>query len=139
MSYSKKAQTKNFPYKINNLILLHSDTLNDRGDPVDCKLTILTHLNKVILAAKKAFGFNVRNCKSFTNSEAQKVIYYTFVWTKMQYAVIIWYPIYRCHFNEPGHLKKRFLKYLRLMAFTDIWWLLYFATMVLFCNHWGHK
>lgn len=50
--------------------------------------------------------------KNFRNAQSFKVLYYSYVRSKIEYASIVWFPFYRCHIATIESVQRKFLKFL---------------------------
>lgn len=78
----------------------------------DRELSFSQHITAKIEQAMKSYGFIVRNCKTFTDARALLILYFSFVRSKLEYASIVWSPIYNCHKQSIETVQRKFLKFL---------------------------
>lgn len=112
ITFTRKQQHIHFDYTINNTVISRKSSITDLGVVFDTKLSFIDHVRKATSDASRAYGFIVRNCKNFNNVDTLKMLYYAFVRSKLEYACIVWFPIYRCYIAEVEQIQKRYLKYL---------------------------
>lgn len=112
ISFNRKQSIYRYDYTISNSVLVRCDTCKDLGILFDFKLTFSQHIAVKTDAANKMYGFIVRNCKSFTNIEALKILYFSYVRSKLEYGSIIWHPYYRNHKIIVERIQRKFLKFL---------------------------
>lgn len=112
ISYTRK----NFPlvttYSVDNYVIERKYTVVDLGVIFDCKFTFVDHIDSVCASASKSLGFVMRVSKHFQDIEVLKILYTAYVLSKLEYACIVWYPIYVCHCLSLDRIHRRFLKYL---------------------------
>lgn len=58
------------------------------------------------------YGFLVRNCRSFRDIECIKKLYISYVRSILEYAAIVWNPIYENHKYAVEKVQNKFLRYL---------------------------
>ena len=76
------------------------------------KLTLLPHLDNVCSSSLKSLGFVMRISKYFSDISLIKKLYYAYVLSKVEYACLIWCPIYASHAIALDKIHRRFLKFL---------------------------
>ena len=112
MTFSLKTAHIIFDYNLNNVNLKRPTTFRDLGVIFDQKLTFAAHMNAIVLEANRTYGFIVRNCRDFINPDTIKLLYFTFVRSKLEYASPVWAPHHSTHINNLESVQRRFLKYL---------------------------
>lgn len=112
MSYRKSQALFQFPYSINNVTLMYVSSCRDLGVIFDNRLTFKNHLANITASAFKTLGFVVRTTKNFKNINAIKILYFALVRTKLEYASIVWSPIYKKQILEIEKVQRKFIKYL---------------------------
>lgn len=117
MSYSRKQNVHIHDYRIDNTSLARPDTIKDLGVIFDPKLTFVHHVNSTVATSFKALGFVVRNMRDFNNTHTSKLLYYSLVRSKLEYASIVWNPIYNMHIVAIEKIQRRFLKNLHLQTY----------------------
>lgn len=106
-----------FDYTLNNNIILRQSQVKDLGVIFDKNLSFTNHVNTIISEALKMFGFIVRNCTDLKSETPVKLLYYSLVRSKLEYAAIVWYPHYSTYVMEIERVQRRFLKYLNFKMF----------------------
>lgn len=56
-------------------------------------LSFRNHIATKATESLKVYGFCIRNCRQFNNVTSLKILYFTYVKSKLEYACIIWNPI----------------------------------------------
>lgn len=112
VTYTRRKSPIVFEYSIDGTALSRSDSMRDLGVIFDTKLSFDKHIQAVTCEAGRLYGFIVRNCKQFTYINALKALFFAYVRSKLEYASIIWDPLYNNKKWEIEKLQKRFLKYL---------------------------
>lgn len=72
----------------------NSKEIEDLGVLFDERFPFVRNLQHITLSANKLLGYIWRNAKDFSDVSVMKILYASFVPTKLEYAVLIWYPIY---------------------------------------------
>lgn len=117
MTYTKKQNTIEYNYTVNNVILQRCSVYSDLGIIFDCKLSFSDHIGNMISKAYKMYGFIYRNCKDFTDVNCLTLLFNSFVRSRLEYGSLIWCPTYVTYINNIERVQRRFLKY--LMYTTD--------------------
>lgn len=112
VSFGLKSNMLTFDYRLNNCVLPKSKTFKDLGVTFDHKLSFIPHLNNVINDSFRLLGFVIRNSKEFLEISTLKLLYFSFVRSKLEYATIIWSPHYKIHINNLEQVQRKFLKFL---------------------------
>lgn len=82
-----------FHYNIDNILLKRSDTIND-------------------LAAYRAYGYILRNCRNLSNVSALMSLYLNLVISKLEYDSLIWNPICFQYTSDIEKVQRKFLEFL---------------------------
>ena len=112
VSYSRKKSPIKYNYAIKSQELIRCTTIKDLGVTFDEALSFNFHLLNISLSASKSLGFIIRNCRAFESQTALKVLFYSFVRSKLEYAVIVWHPIYQTYIKRLESTQRKFVKYL---------------------------
>lgn len=112
VTYSNKKNNFRFEYRVNSQVLSCESTIKDLGVTFDTKLSFTAHIYQIKNDATKMLGFIIRNCRTFTNVDCLKVLYYSYVRSKLEYADIVWNPHYDVHKKLLENTQRRFLKFL---------------------------
>lgn len=112
VTFTRKHSTIDNVYSIDGMLLSRSNSTKDLGVIFDSQLTFIDHINLKVKEATKMLGFIIRNCKSFTNIRALKILYFSYVRSKLEYASLIWYPYYMNQKLALENVQRKFLKFL---------------------------
>lgn len=112
VTYSRKQLNLTYEYTIDGNTLVRESTIKDLGVIFDSQMTFIQHINTKTTEAVRMLGFIIRNCLSFTNAAALKILYASYVRSKLEYAALIWNPHYYCHKYALESVQRRFLKFL---------------------------
>ena len=94
LSFTNRRTSFVYDYSINGVILSRCTDTKDLGIIFDYQLSFKKHINSRTSEAMRMLGFIMRNCKNFNNLQALKILYYSFVRSKLEYGSIIWNPCY---------------------------------------------
>ena len=112
MTLTKKLSPTLHEYSIEQDVLSRVDSVCDLGILLDSKLSFSNHIEKMVSEATRMLGFILRNCKSFNNTDALKTLYFSLVRSKLEYASLIWSPVYAKYSLMVEQVQRKFLKYL---------------------------
>ena len=115
VTYSRKLNTLAYPYKIDNIDLKREFTVKDLGVLFHCNFTFNNHIIETVQKSLKTYGFIYRNCKDFSNFATLNVLYTSLIRSRLEYAALIWYPIYITHIDLLESVQRKFLKYLSFL------------------------
>ena len=74
-----------FNYNVDNVSLQRPDFIKDLGVYFDPKLSFNKHIEMTIASAFRSLGFVIRNCKGFKNLSTLRLLYVTFVRSRLEY------------------------------------------------------
>lgn len=116
VSYTTKKTTITNNYYIDGVILSRQSTFKDLGVIFDTKLSFVSHIETLVADCHKTLGFIVRNSREFANLNTIKLLYLSFIRSKLEYASLIWNPHYEIHKINLEGVQRRFLKFLFLKS-----------------------
>lgn len=111
LSFTTKTSVIKYNYVLTGKYVLRSDAFCDLGVTFDAKFSFVPHINKVLSDASKSYGFIVRCTRDFNNIEVIKILYNSYVRSKLEYASVIWSPGYGVHISNLEKIQRRFLKH----------------------------
>lgn len=111
MTFTLKKKPINFGYSLDHQVLERVDNVVDLGIVFDSKLSFNLHVDQVRASALKMLGFIFRMCKAFTNTLTLKILYYSYVRSKLDYGSLIWNPYYNEYINTLETIQRKFLKF----------------------------
>lgn len=112
ITYTRKIHILDTKYSLGGLSLRRCNTVCDLGVHHDSKLSFESHVDSIIKKASKALGFIMRISKCFKEVKTLKILYCTFVRSHLEYASLIWNPLYHKYTDRIENVQKRFIKYL---------------------------
>lgn len=83
----------------------------DLGVVFDVKLTFVAHLNYIIPKTYSTLYFIRRNTAQFSDPYTKKIVYASFVRSKLEYASFIWSPTAEVHINRVERIQRSFTKF----------------------------
>lgn len=112
VSFTRKLKPINSSYLLEHSLLPKVSEMTDLGVLFDMRLTFAPHVNNICVTASKTLGFVLRTCKLFSNPSLFKVLFFSFVVSKLEYASCVWSPSYHYLQLAIEKVQRRFLKYL---------------------------
>lgn len=112
MTFSRKKRLQIHNYEMNKMILKRNEYICDLGVTFDLKFSFSKHINGLAVDAYRQLGFIVRNCFEFQNKNTFKVLFNTFVRSKLEYASFIWNTEYVTYKSIIERVQKKFIRYL---------------------------
>lgn len=97
MSYFRSHNPFRFNFKIGNHTLRAVKSNLDLGVMFDTSLSFTQHIDYIVPKAYKVLGFLRRNCSDFADPITLKIIYSSFVRSKLEYASVIGCPYIKIH------------------------------------------
>jgi hypothetical protein len=96
--------------KVNGSILSRRESIKDLGVIFDSKLSFVEHIGTIAGTAFRALGFVLRISKEFSDVETLKLLYITYVRSRLEYASLVWPPIYDVHSSLIQLVQRSFLR-----------------------------
>ena len=112
LTVSLKRNVLTFPYKLNTHALSRVNSMRDLGVIIDQKLNFCDHVDSMIQGARKTLGFIMRNSYSINSEHVLKLLYYTMVRSKLEYASVIWNGISKHQSDRIERVQHKFLTFL---------------------------
>ena len=82
------------------------------GIVFDSNLLFNAHIQDIVNLSLRSLGFIIRSCSDFTSIETFKVLYFAFVRSRLEYASIVWSPLYKKYDKAIESVQRKFLKFL---------------------------
>lgn len=111
LAFGRRMTVIDSSYYINGIQLQKVSKILDLGIVFDSKLSFNLHIDYIMPKAYSILAFVKRNCKEFVNPYTRKLLYTTFVRSKLDYGSIVWNPYYAVHSNRIELLQKKFIKF----------------------------
>lgn len=119
LSFHRCRDVINSSYNISNNQLEVIFEYFDLGVVFDFKMTFTCHLNYIIPKSYSMLYFIRRNISAFSDPYTKKVLYSSFVRSRLEYASFIWNPVAATHSTRVEKIQKSFLKFaLNSLEFT---------------------
>ena len=113
MTFTRRMLPEHFRYIIDGVELECASTVVDLGVKFDSKLTFVAHVEDVCVKGYRMYGFIYRSCGEFS-IECLTALFFALVRARLEYAALVWFPIYDVHLKSIDAVQKRFLKFLSL-------------------------
>lgn len=110
MSFGRKNNMYMYDYNIDNDSLLRPEFIKDLGVYFVPNLSFNKHIEIITTSAFKSLGFVIRNCKGFNDINTHRLLYVAFVRSRLEYASVVWSPIYDSNSLQLEKIQRRFLK-----------------------------
>lgn len=112
MSFSLKHNIIEYDYSVGATALTKPKAFRDLGVIFDSKLSFTNHINAITSECSKSLGSIIRNSRDFMKINTLKLLYFSFVRSRVEYCSVIWSPQYNVHIINLEKLQRRFLKYI---------------------------
>lgn len=112
VSFTKKLNKINTEYIVDSTAIIKVGAARDLGVVFDSELSFLPHIEDMCSRAWGTLGFILRILGRFGDLGTLKTVFMALVISRLQYASIIWYPIYTSHQLLIEKVQRRFLKFL---------------------------
>jgi hypothetical protein len=110
VTFTKKTEPLLFNYSINGTTLPRSNSVRDLGVVFDSTLSFTNHIESIVNSSFKSLGFVSRNGREFSNVDTLKLLYFSYVRSHLEYASIVWSPMYSIQISFLERVQRRFLK-----------------------------
>jgi hypothetical protein len=110
ISFSRKKESSIFNYRLCNKDLVRVKEVRDLGVILDDKLSFIPHIDSILGKSFKQLGFILRVGKPFRNPLTLKILYNSYVRSRLEFACAVWNPFYSVHINRIERLQKKFLR-----------------------------
>lgn len=120
ISFTRRHQqnTHVHEYRIGDQCLRRVATVKDLGVVLDSGMTFKPHINQVVSRASSMLGFVKRQSKCFSCPYVTKSLYCALVRPLLEYASVVWDPVFSVDNNRLESIQKQFL----LFALRDLGW-----------------
>jgi hypothetical protein len=110
ISFSRQRNLIDSDYSISGEVIKRVHEIRDLGVTLDCKLRFDTHISNVIHKAFKQLGLILRLSRPFKKAATLKILYNSFVRSRLEYASVVWNPQYKIHIGRMEKVQNKFLK-----------------------------
>jgi Reverse transcriptase (RNA-dependent DNA polymerase) len=111
VTYHRKRSPLYFDYRINHISLIRVNEMRDLGVLYNEKIDFIKHIDLTISKAYAMLGFVMRICSEFNDPSVLKVLYFSYVRSIVEYALVVWQPSYNVHIDRLESIQKKFLKF----------------------------
>lgn len=112
ISFTRLMINTNFQYVIDNNTLKSVDSIRDLGITLDKKCMFDLHIENIVKKALRMLGFILRVSKSFKNPASLISLYNSFVRSHLEFASIIWNPMYQKYIIRLEKVQIKFINHL---------------------------
>lgn len=112
MTCTRRKSPLIYSYKLGIVTIDRVSEFKDLGVIFDDQLSFRRHIDVVVGVSMRMLGFVIRNTEAFSDVEAIKTLYFALVRSRLEYASIIWNPLYEVHKAVIERVQRKFLKYL---------------------------
>ena len=74
-----------------------TELVKDLGMLIDKRMSFILHINRLICNVRRVMGYIFRNSREFRNIQTLKLLYNAFVWSRMEFGMLVWNPITEAH------------------------------------------
>lgn len=114
ITFTKNISPYIFNYQINNEELRRVSEIKDLGVIFDSRLSFGHHIDYVCRKCNGMLGFIFRTCREFRDEKSLKSLYYAYVYSRLNFACVIWSPNYNIYKLRLERVQNRFVRYLNL-------------------------
>ena len=111
VKFTKKRSVTAFDYTINNQPVMEKSSVKDLGVIFDNKMTFNKHIETTASRAMSIYGMTKRYCHDFSDPHAILAIYFGLARSILEYASVIWTPVYEVHKKRVERVQKLFIRY----------------------------
>ena len=111
MTFARVQSPTLFDYRVGNSRVVRPEYVDDLGVRFDCQMTFVPHISHVVGAAFRRLGFIIRNSSDFRNHQTLFILFKALVRPVLEYASVVWAPMYDIHVAALEKVQRRFLKY----------------------------
>ena len=112
VTYTRSSSPAGMRYEIAGEVLQSKSSFCDLGVMFDSKFRFVEHIESVCTRAHRTLGFIMRVSRNFRSVATIKSLYYAYVMSKLEYASLIWSPIYTSHSLQLERIQRKMLKYI---------------------------
>lgn len=112
MTFSRKTINIAYNYDIDGSPLPDKNSIKDLGVTFDSELTFNLQIDNIVSRAFRLLGFVIRNSCNFKNEITLIRLFNIYVRSVIEYASLVWSPLYETHKNTIEKVQKKFLRYL---------------------------
>jgi hypothetical protein len=110
ISFSRKRTSINFKYTLCNKELTRVNQIRDLGVIMDSKLTFVPHIDNILAKSFKQLGFILRVGKPFCRVSTYKILFNSYVRSRLEFASAVWNPLFKIHSDKIEKVQKKFVK-----------------------------
>jgi hypothetical protein len=112
MSISRKKNRDDFSYKLGNQTFKYIYNKKYLGIIFNSTWNFSEHINEIVNRSFKMIGFLKRSTRLFENVEVIKILFNSFVRSKLEYCSSVWYPTTKKFIIKIERVQNYFLRYI---------------------------
>ena len=113
MNFSlKRSRNVVFEYFLDGSVLTCVTSITDLGVSFSSNMSFSLHVTKIVNKALRMLGFIKRTLKPFRNTTVFKVLYNSYVRSRLDYCSPVWSPDAKYLIDKVERVQKRFIKHL---------------------------
>jgi hypothetical protein len=110
VSYTRNQVPYLFEYNLSSVLIKRTKNVKDLGVYFDSQVSFSYHIEYVVSKAYKMLGFVLRNGKFLNDPESLRILYCAYVRSHMEYAAVVWSPIYNVYVEMIENIQRKFCK-----------------------------
>ena len=99
-------------YNVNGDQLRSENSIKDLGVTFDSQFRFNEHIERICACATRMLGLIIRVSREFSDLGVIKLLFHAYVLSRLEYAVLIWYPRCNAHVFDVDRILRRFTKFL---------------------------
>lgn len=112
ITFTRNLAPINYDYTMNSQILARVNHIKDLGVIFDSKLSFSKHIDYIVSKCNQMLGFVTRICSDFRSIKAIKAVYFAYVFSRLNFASVVWSPYYNLYINRLEVVQNRFVRFL---------------------------
>ncbi|GJQ87098.1 hypothetical protein Trydic_g23949 [Trypoxylus dichotomus] len=118
VTYIRKTTPIIYTYHLAGSSLPRETSMRDLGVVFDSRLTFMEHISSICTSALSMLGFIIRVTRPFASITAILPLYFAFVRSRLEYASLVWSPMYIYQIHLLEQIQRRCLKFLYFKKFN---------------------
>lgn len=110
LTFTRSLRPLTFNYSIGNCLIASGDRFRDLGVLFDSTFSFVPHIEELCSSASRSLGYVFRCSREFPDVSVLRIFYFSLVVSKLEYANLVWFPIYSSHLTSLERIHRKFLK-----------------------------
>ena len=110
ISFTRNKNVYEYNYTLDTNTLKSVQEIRDLGVLMDSKMIFDLHSEKIINSCNRMLGFILRNGRNFENPKTLLSLYYAFVYSRLNFASVVWNPQYVIYQRRLESVQNKFLR-----------------------------